>query len=275
MKLSVIVPSLEGKVPESLVRAIEAHDEVEVVVVKGVSPVGKARNEGLRRASGEYIAWVDSDDEIDESWLEEIVGVISSSGTDVITFDAERVGWETKRDVVWGAEQKEVDLEKLRRDVYRDLDRPGSMWLYVTRRELWEGIEFDESVRIAEDYLALPRVLGRAKSIKYIPKKLYRYMKNEKSLINTEVEANDRAMFEIRRRRLEEAPREYRGAVLWGTALYYFWSRSGALRSEGRAFIKANMAAILKETFTAPDLTIGDRIKTAARFLSVYLWCRK
>ena len=61
MKLSVIVPSLEGKVPESLRQQTEGRDDVELVVVEGIRPVGKARNMGLDRACGDKCGWHERD----------------------------------------------------------------------------------------------------------------------------------------------------------------------------------------------------------------------
>lgn len=329
MKLSIIVPSLEGNVPESLVRAIGARglkartsggvegselkangqDEVEIVVVKGVRPVGKARNEGLRRARGEYVAWVDADDEVSEEWLETILEAIDLKGrssggrevgagrerssaarasqldeegcavgredegqeADVVTFDAELVGWEYAKESRWG--EKKPTIEKLRRDVMRDLARPSALWLYATRRELWEGIEFDESVRIAEDYLVLPRVLERAKSVKYIPKKLYRYQHSEGSLIDSRVRENDLAMMEIRKRRIEEAPRKLKGAAYLAAATGAYWTWNNFLHRDDRevrnAAKKAMKAAIIgamKELVFGSGLSLKERIKWSVKF---------
>lgn len=261
MKLSIIVPTLDGSIPESLTRAIKGHEEVELVVVKGVSPVGKARNEGLRKAQGEYIAWVDSDDEVADEWLEKILATISTSNPDVITFDAELVDWPNSPDLVWGVKPKDATIGRLTRDLCRNLDRPGSTWLYVTKRGLWEGLRFDESAEIAEDYMLMPWVLFRAKSCVYIPKKLYRYIHRSSSLINTCDEQKsirvNRKMFESDR----SLPPSYRRKRLWGMALWCFWDR------RNRSFVRRHLPILIAETLFGPDLTLFDRLKTTMRFL--------
>lgn len=264
---------------------------LEVIQVKGVSPVGKARNEGLRRATSEYIAWVDADDEVTADWLPEILTALESS-PDVVTIDAKLVGWENRDDCVWGVRPEDVTVERLRRDVYRDISRPSALWLYVTRRSLWDGLTFDEKVRVAEDYLILPKVLERAESCVYVPKLLYRYICNASSLINTQDFRRDMDVMLLWIRRLEETPRKYRNGCIWGLAVSCYWvcdrveifpvikelPCATECAARCRAMIRRNMGSLFCEVFCGHDLGLRDRICWYLRFLCAatdWWWIQK
>ena len=275
MTLSVIVPSLDGDLPSTL----PDDPRLEVVLVKGQTPVGKARNEGLRQATGDYVAWVDADDEVADEWLDAIFAALESS-PDVIVIDAKLVGWENRGDYVWGLKAEDATIERLRRDVYRDICRPSNLWLYVTKRELWDGLSFDEAARVAEDYLILPKVLERAKSCVYVPKMIYRYVCNSNSLINTQDYELDMEVTKLWARRLMESPREHRGECLWGMAVSCYWvcdrvaldsaerAKPGAEKCAGkcRETIKRSMGFLLHEVFVEHDLGVCERLAWYLRF---------
>ena len=276
-KISVVVPSINGVVP----RSIPIDARLEIIVVKYVSPVGKARNEGLRRATGEYVAWVDADDEVTEDWLPEILAALESS-PDVVTIDAKLVGWVGRGDLIWGVKLDDATIERLRRDVYRDISRSSALWLYVSKRKLWDELIFDEDIRVAEDYLILPKVLERAESCRYVPKKLYRYIYNGASLINTlDFKHGTMGLIEQWARRLSESPYKYRGQCLWGMAVSLYWvCDSVCVDPEQRnmpyamecaakcgALIRQHMFELLREALFAKDLGFCDRIFWYLRFL--------
>ena len=216
MKLSVIVPSLTGQVPKSLRRQVEGREDVELVVVTGVRPVGRARNEGLDRARGEYVAWVDSDDEVTEDWLEEILAAIED-GVDVVILDAKTVGWLCLGDLVYGGQGGRLPTEQVLRDVYENRRLQGHLFRIVSRRGLWNGLRFDENIAAWEDFLLLPQVLLRASSAGYLPRMLYRYVCHSGSALNGLAVDGRLANAETAIRRWHEAPCEYGRAALRGT----------------------------------------------------------
>ena len=279
MKLSIIVPTLDGRVPTSLMRAIGGRADVEVVVVKDVSPVGKARNEGLRRATGDYIAWVDADDEVTEDWLGDILAAIGRDAPDVITFDAARVGWKgDSSDVVW--RERHPSVGRLLHSAYQAIERMCSMWLFVSRRELWRDLWFDEDAVICEDYFILPKFVSRAKSLTYIRKKLYRYISQETSLVHRYGFTGDPEVMDMRRRYLEEVPRKYRSSATLGLATAYYGVairvahgfaefQSEIWRNEARLarqFVRRNLLAILVEVDFRTCLSLREKAGWTMRF---------
>lgn len=279
MKLSVIVPSLTGQVPESLRRQTEGRDDVEVIVVTGVSPVGRARNVGLGRAHGEYIAWMDSDDDVTESWLDDIASSIAD-GVDGLLFDAEARGWSVETSFVYGGDQKMFGGDELEREIYRDGRLKSHLWRWVLRRELWDGEGFDEQVSALEDYLVLPKVVGRAKSVKYLPKILYHYLYHENSAVNALDEARDVASVQVALRRYQESALDCKRPALWGAATIIYWSLDkvavGGLvigpsyrsaLSDGRRFIARHLWGLWRESGETGE-PFGLRLRWMARFVT-------
>lgn len=278
MKLSIIVPSIDGSIPKGLPFG---DGRVEIIVVRGVCPVGKARNEGLRQASGDYIAWVDADDEVEDNWLDEIWAKIEADTPDVITMDVAFVGWKNREDGVWGVPRGKVTIGRLRRDVYRDISRTSSLWLYVTKRSLWKGLSFDENICVAEDYLLLPKVLARANSCAYVDKKIYRYNFNPQSLMNARRFGQDAEAIESWARRLKETERKYRGECLWGMCVSCYWlcdekaldcsgadiPGAGECAAKCRRAIRMNLFALLREAVIGCDLSFRERIAWSFRFI--------
>ena len=171
MKLSVIILSLDGH--PRVTRAFLAHPEVEVVDVTGVRPVGKARNEGLERAHGDYIAWIDGDDEVTEDYLPSILGALSGNPDIAVIGHILHLPDETFARVWRGG------------NLLKDLLRDEEVFSYtvdkIIRRSLWEGLSFGDDGSIMEDWAIMPAVVSRAKSVIAIPKPLYIYYYNPSS----------------------------------------------------------------------------------------------
>ena len=198
MKLSIYIPTLErdallGRCLGSIGRSIAAagqngipKGEYEVCVVEGVCPLSEARNEGLQRTTGEWIATVDADDEVTADWFGEICRAISAAerdgGIDDIVFDMTTVRGTRETNACYGRDEI-VEPEVLVGDMLRDLRIGNYVWLHVTRRRLWTDERF-ELIPVMEDYVTMHRVLARARKIAYVAKPLYRYIVRKGSLCN-------------------------------------------------------------------------------------------
>lgn len=187
-KLSVIVPSLTGHVPQSLRGQAAGREDVELVVVRGVSPVGKARNAGLARATGEYVAWVDADDEVAADWLDEIFKALETK-PDVVV-----IGHKWMTDAAFGFEKAWRGGDLLG-DVLRQDAIFGELWNKVTRRELWDGVRFDDGARTMEDWAVLPSVLAGVRRVVAVERPLYLYFARPGSLTHRTDEATQREVF--------------------------------------------------------------------------------
>lgn len=198
VKLSIYIPTLKrdglfGRCLKSIERSIAAAGEDalehEIVVVEGVSPVGAARNEALRRVTGDWIATVDADDEVEEVWFSEICRAIreaeqSESKIDDIVFDMTIV--RQGREFVHRYGRSPVlDATMVVEDVLREMRSIGGhLFRHVSRRNLWVGISFP-NVRVMEDAIVLPQVLSKARCVRYVAKPLYRYVERGDSLCSS------------------------------------------------------------------------------------------
>lgn len=140
-------------------RGGRARTEVEVIEVCDGSGVWNARNEGLRRATGDWLAFVDGDDEIDAAWLE------------VIAENAER-----------------GDLVKARLDRFDGRPRtpgPGFWQACAFRRDVIPPDGFPP-YGFGEDKLFLLRCLRRSKRTVDVDRIVYHYRPRAGSAVRSE-----------------------------------------------------------------------------------------
>lgn len=217
VKLSIIIPTKDG----SIRAKIPQREDVEVVVVNGVSPVGKARNEGLKRAQGEHIAWIDSDDEVSEDYIDEILASlefgVQGIGLDVVWLNY-RIGegvFPPKGDVIF--------------QVLMGRKRMMSLWSFASNRSLWEGIEFDERASVMEDWDVMLKLMSKATSFGKIMQPIYRYVVNPKSTTHQDHREEVKARLEAWEREFRKSPLHrklrYRLAAFIGVKRMKKWFR--------------------------------------------------
>lgn len=268
MRLSIIVPTLDGSIPASLQGTFSRKErkeavfvngvEVELIVVEGVSPVGKARNLGLKRATGDYIAWIDSDDEISPDYLIEITSILqlplptTTNPPSLLILDYILDFGSSSRPKLWTESGRGPLADLLSGRLSPEC------WRFVSHRSLWEGLSFDESSEVAEDYRIMPRVLRRARSFKHLGL-LYRYHVNSASLMHDFSEARAIACLKAAEDRLEE----FRGSaweadaradtIRWAGWLF----ESGQIRPLARRFLSSH----LLEAWRCPALNLWWKVK--------------
>ena len=191
MKVSIIIPvgnAAEWKICEaSLKDSIAAADgvaETEILSCWDLEHKGAylARNEGLGRATGEWIAWVDCDDVVEKAWFGEIAAAISAHpDVDVIQFDATEVKDGRTRPLAY-AKQGLVSGEDFARELLRNDGMPAWLWTRVFRRELFDGASFNG--RVKQDYQMFLQILPRIRQVWSIGKPLYRYIRHGHGLSN-------------------------------------------------------------------------------------------
>lgn len=186
-RLSVIVPIYDvepylAACLESL--ACQTWQDVEVVMVDDGSPdaaaetaegfarrdgrfrlfrqanagLGAARNTGLRAASGEYLAFVDSDDMLPPHALETMLATLEETGSDLVTGNVHRFNgrgaWQSPMHREAFAERVPRTHVTRRESLLMDRLVTNKLW----RRSFWErhGFRFPEGVLYEDTSVALP-----------------------------------------------------------------------------------------------------------------------
>lgn len=211
IKMSIIIPVFNGaRFIEQCMKSItdQLRDDVEVIVVNDGSTdatdavvtgafrslidsgrvvylsvpnggVSVARNLGLDRAGGDYLAFVDADDIVSPNYLKTIIAAMTDT-PDIIEFGYRTIDMHDQ--IVSGGGG--YIHQKFGRHVSGDvLDTVFSacLWypfLRVIRRHLFDEVRFPVGVRFCEDVIALSDVYKRSATICTLPDILYDYRIN-------------------------------------------------------------------------------------------------
>ncbi|MBY0196839.1 glycosyltransferase family 2 protein [Priestia megaterium] len=170
-------------------------------LIKENGGLSDARNYGLRYAKYDYVAFLDSDDYIDESYFLEIFKAMEGQ-PDMIIFDWEDVGDNGYTNFVKG-----IDFSESLWTVQ------PSAWNKVYQKNLFNKIEFPKG-KIYEDVGTIYKLLYYVKEYTYVNKALYKYRKNRGGSILSTISPKINDIYEM----LDE--------------VYYFYTSNDALNDE-------------------------------------------
>ena len=160
-------------------------DERFILINKENGGQGSARNIGLREAKGKYIAFVDSDDWVDENYIEVMLRCIIANDADIGMCGVVRA-WDNgtrRRNPI--SNDKEIIISNIESFLYK---ASYVVWDKLYRVEILKGFKFEENMKF-EDYCFTPRVLANANKIVAVPDVLYFYRWRSTSTTN-EIKVN-------------------------------------------------------------------------------------
>ena len=171
---------------------------------------GAARNTGIKAATGEYIAFLDSDDRWIPEKLEKQIAVLDGND-DIALVCTGRFRIDEKT----GTKTVDCKGQRLSRDNYLDLWKNGNFIItssVIVRRECFDRVGlFDDAKYIitAEDCDMLLRILAKYR-LEYIQKPLIEYRVREKGLCRSDVSKTYQSVAYFIQKHVDKVKERYR-----------------------------------------------------------------
>ena len=182
----------DGSTDESLNICNKYKKEDKRIIILNIknNGVANARNEGIKKSTGEYISFVDSDDILFPSYIETLYTTINRENVDVVRCNY------IKKDYENGKETK-GNLSNLKDKKYfsKDFNEliinfctlnnniPCYVWLLLIRKD--KIIEFDKTLKYMEDTDFYMRLLMNINNIYFLNEYLYVYRVNNEGISNS------------------------------------------------------------------------------------------
>lgn len=154
------------------------NDKRAKVFHKNNGGLSDARNYGIKKASGELVAFVDSDDYVENNYVGRMIEVLKDEKSDIVV-----CGYDKEYPT-----DEAVDGFKA---TYYCLVRQNNVdivaWNKLYKKELFleNGIRFPRGEK-HEDLLTVYKVMSKAKKVSYISDTLYHYEERDGSITNVE-----------------------------------------------------------------------------------------
>lgn len=170
-------------------------DKIKVFHNKTNKGIGYNRNLGIKKATGEYIAFVDSDDWVNETMYEKMYNKAKKDNLDLVVCNFHKM-LEKEND-----ESEEIEphykLKYFEDTVLKDkpellLEVNLAPWNKLYKKELLSGVEFPEKLKY-EDAIVVVKAMARAKKIGMVDEKLNYYIVRSKS----ETTVMDKKVYDI------------------------------------------------------------------------------
>lgn len=218
MKFSIVIPvyNVEKYIDRCLNSVLkQSYKDYEVIIVDDESPdnsieiinkyvniddrfkvyskknggLSDARNFGVKKTSGDYLIFLDSDDYIEKDLLFNLNEVVSNY--DMVKFHPNIVdddGILIRKEKALD-KSKEISIEELSSFEFFE-----PAWSYAYKSQFWKGNNFEYAVgRIHEDYGLTPLCIAKANNIYYLNYCGYNYVQREGSITHGSIKAKKRA----------------------------------------------------------------------------------
>ena len=162
---------------EELCRQLASKDFRMTVISTKNQGVSAARNEGLLRATGKYVCFVDSDDYIDSEMIEQLVTDLKENDTELAICGFREGEEGSLVDMTAGKKQIYTSQEAKRLVFANDLFR-GFLWnkLFVKRIIDEHQLTFHRQLKVWEDLLFVFQYLHYINRLVYNPTPFYNYI---------------------------------------------------------------------------------------------------
>lgn len=161
------------------------------VIHKENAGVSVARNTGLDIASGDYIAFVDSDDFLELDMYERMMDKVLEYQCDIVLCDCVKDTGEVQIPYTHDIREGYYDYEQLKTEYYphllmmENVEYPATIsnWVLLFKKALCNDIRYLEGVRFSEDLLFGAQLMLNAHSFYYMKEiNLYHYWMNNESI---------------------------------------------------------------------------------------------
>lgn len=160
---------------------LQAYPEVTVLSLKGPGSAASARNAALLHATGRYLLFVDSDDQLLPGAVQALLDTAEQQHADIV-----QGGWQyLYEDGQRGPVQNYAAMQYTGKHRADRFDLPGMPWGKVYRRELFERVRFPSRYRCFEDSIIHFLIFRQAETIVSIPQTVCLWLKNSSGITST------------------------------------------------------------------------------------------
>ncbi len=159
-------------------------DERVHYIVQENKGVSAARNMGLKFSKGQYVCFCDADDIYELNYVETMLATMKEVRVDLVICGYNLIVGKEKRNYSNIGDSQYLDQESLLENIFLNNNIGGFVWNKLFKRDLLNGVYFEENYQICEDTDFVFRYLENCKKTYVTTQRLYNYRSRCGSAVN-------------------------------------------------------------------------------------------
>lgn len=165
-----------------------------VVYHKVNGGLSDARNYGIERANGEYIAFVDSDDYVEKDMYKTMLAALIETDCKVVCCGRFYTNGNNIKESRSLKKQTVFSDQEAIHELLNNGCIEEAAWDKVYAREIWEDLRYPVG-EINEDIVVAPEIFRRSKQVVHVGKAFYHYCYNGESITKSGYNVKKRILF--------------------------------------------------------------------------------